>query len=163
LSGERTQLKEAITRAIYAEIGAMNFYSRMAEVIENPEGSGRFEQLSRDEKGHRDTLVSWFARLFDSEFAEDAEEVRRSEIGDVSISGRAGAMEALDLAIEAEKKASEFYLAEREKAADPELKRMFGDLAEQEKGHFNLLSAERNALTGGFYWLDMDSTRFLED
>lgn len=163
MSGNDSDLREAITRAIYAETGAMNFYARMAESIDNPEGKGRFEQLSADERGHRDTLVSWFTRLFDSEFTEDAEEARRSEIGEVSISGQAGAIEALDLAIDAEKKAREFYLAEREKAADPGLKKMFGDLADQEKGHFDLLSAERNALTGGFYWFDMDSTQFLED
>jgi rubrerythrin len=40
---------------------------------------------------------------------------------------------------------------------------MFESLAEQEKGHYDLLTAEKNALTGGFYWFDMDSSAFLED
>ena len=156
-------LKDAISRAIYAEIGAMNFYSRMAGKIENKEGSGRFAQLSEDEKGHRDTLKGWYSRLFETEFVESEEEIKGSEIGDIPISGQAGAIEALDIAIEAESRANDFYLAEAEKAEDPELKKMFEGLAEQEKGHYDLLSAEKNALTGGFYWFDMDSSGFFED
>ena len=149
--------------AIYAEIGAMNFYSRMAAKIENDEGSGKFAQLSEDEKSHRDTLKGWYSRLFETEFVESEEKIKISEIGDIPISGQAGAIEALDIAIEAESKANDFYLAEAEKAEDPELKKMFESLAQQEKGHYDLLSAEKNALTGGFYWFDMDSSGFLED
>ncbi len=157
------ELQDAISRAIYAEIGAMNFYAQLAERIENDEGSRRFEQLSSDEKGHRDTLKGWYSRLFGTEFVEDEEEVRKSEISGIEIGEKTGAMEALDIAIEAESRANEFYLAEAEKASDPELKKMFQSLAEQEKGHYDLLTAERNALVGGFYWFDLDHTEFLED
>ena len=156
-------LKDAISRAIYAEIGAMNFYSRMAGKIENEEGSSRFDQLSVDEKGHRDTLKGWYSRLFETEFVEDEQVIKSSEISDIEISGQAGAIEALDIAIEAESKANDFYLAEAEKVEEPELKKMFEGLAEQEKGHYDLLTAEKNALTGGFYWFDMDQSGFVED
>jgi rubrerythrin len=156
-------LKDAISRAIYAEIGAMNFYSRMADSIENKEGSSRFEQLSGDERGHRDTLKEWYTRLFETEFVEDEQAIKDSEISGLEIRKEAGAIEALDIAIEAESKANDFYLAEAEKAEDPELKKMFESLAQQEKGHYDLLTAEKNALTGGFYWFDMDQSGFLED
>jgi rubrerythrin len=156
-------LKAAISRAIYAEIGAMNFYSRIAGKIENEEGSTRFEQLSVDEKGHRDTLKGWYLRLFGTEFAEDEQVIKSSEISDIRIRGEAGAIEALDIAIEAESQANDYYLAEAERAEDPELKKMFESLALQEKGHYDLLTAEKNALTGGFYWFDMDQSGFLED
>lgn len=156
-------LKDAISRAIYAEIGAMNFYARIAGEIENKDGSTRFAQLSEDEKGHRDTLKGWYSRLFEAEFVEDEDEIKSSEIGGLEINREAGAVEALDIAIEAESKANKFYLAEAEKAEDPELKKMFEGLAEQEKGHYDLLAAEKNALIGGFYWFDMDSSGFLED
>ena len=151
------------SRGRYAEIGATNFYSKMAGKIENEEGSGKFAQLSEDEKGHRDTLKGWYSRLFETEFIESEEEINSSEIGDIQISGQAGAMEALDIAIEAESRANDFYLAEAEKAENPELKKMFESLAEQEKGHYDLLTAEKNALTGGFYWFDIDSSGFPED
>jgi len=156
-------LEDAISRAIYSEIGAMNFYSQLADRIENEEGSRRFEQLSKDERGHRDTLKGWYSRLFGTEFVEDEEEVRKSEISGIEIGEKTGAMEALDIAIEAELKANEFYLGEAEKASDEELKKIFQSLAEQEKGHYDLLTAERNALVGGFYWFDLDNSGFLED
>lgn len=156
-------LKDAISRAIYAEIGAMNFYSKMAREIENEDGSTRFAQLSDDEKGHRDTLKGWYSRLFETEFVEDEQEIKGAEISGLEINKEAGAIEALDIAIEAESKANDFYLAEAEKAEEPELKKMFEGLAEQEKGHYDLLTAEKNALTGGFYWFDMDQSGFVED
>jgi rubrerythrin len=156
-------LKDAISRAIYAEIGAMNFYGKMAGEIENEAGAGRFRQLSDDEKGHRDTLKGWYSRLFETEFVEDEETIKSAEISGIEINREAGAIEALDIAIEAESKANEFYMAEAGKAEDPELKKMFESLADQEKGHYDLLTAEKNALTGGFYWFDMDSSGFLED
>jgi rubrerythrin len=156
-------LRDAISRAIYAEIGAMNFYSRIAGEIENKAGSSRFIQLSEDEKGHRDTLKGWYSRLFETEFVADEETIKSAEISGIEINREAGAIEALDIAIEAESKANDFYMAEAEKAEDPELKKMFESLADQEKGHYDLLTAEKNALTGGFYWFDMDSSGFLED
>jgi rubrerythrin len=156
-------LENAISKAIYAEIGAMNFYSRIAGEIDNEAGSGRFAQLSEDEKGHRDTLKGWYSRLFEKEFVEDEATIKSSEIGGIEINREAGAIEALDIAIDAEARANEFYLGEAEKAGDPELKKMFKSLAEQEKGHYDLLTAEKNAITGGFYWFDMDQSAFLED
>jgi rubrerythrin len=156
-------LMDAISRAIYAEIGAMNFYSRIAGRIGNREGSEKFRQLSADEMGHRDTLKGWYSRLFGEEFVESEAGIKGSEIGDIPINERSGAVEALDTAIEAELKANEFYLSEAGKAEDPELKRMFEKLAQQEMGHYDLLTAEKNALTGGFYWFDIDSSGFLED
>lgn len=156
-------LRDAISRAIYAEIGAMNFYARIAGEIENENGSTRFAQLSEDEKGHRDTLKGWYSRLFEADFVEDEDQIKSSEISGLEINKETGALEALGIAIEAESRANEFYMAEAEKAEDPELKKMFESLAEQEKGHYDLLAAEKNALIGGFYWFDMDSSGFLED
>lgn len=156
-------IRDALGRAIYAEIGASNFYARMSSRITNPEGSRRFGDLAGDERGHRDTLEGWYERIVGEAFEVDEDAVKASEIGDIAIGEQAGALEALDIAIEAESKARAFYLEQAEKAQDAELRAMFEQLAEQEQGHYNLLSAERNAVVGGFYWFDMDSAGFLED
>ena len=156
-------LKDALARAIYTEIGASNFYARMAARIENPEGRRRFEQLSLDERGHRETLAKWYERMAGEPFVEEADAVKASEIGDIAINDRVGAIEALDIAIDAESKARAFYLEQAHKAEEAGLRKMFEGLAEQEQGHYDLLTAERNAVVGGFYWFDMDSAGFLED
>lgn len=156
-------IRDALRRAIYAEIGAGNFYERMASRISNPEGSRRFEELAADERGHRDTLEGWYRRIAGEDFTVDDETAKASEIGDIEIGMQAGALEALDVAIEAEARARDFYAEQSRKAEDAELRTMFERLAEQEQGHYNLLGAERNAVVGGFYWFDMDSAGFLED
>ena len=163
MSDTGTEMKQAIELAIYREIGARNFYHRMADQIENAEGTEKFEQLSKDEEAHRVKLESWFSRLFAADFEADPEGIKQSEISDYQIDRKTGAMEALNIAIEAEAKAEEYYTAQSEKAESPELKEMFQSLAEEEHGHYTLLEAERNSLIGGFYWFDMDSTSFLED
>jgi rubrerythrin len=156
-------MKQAIELAIYREIGARDFYHRIADQIENKEGTERFQQLSNDEEGHRIKLESWFKKLFETDFEADPEGIKQSEIGDYPIDKQTGALEALNIAIEAEGKAQEYYSAQAERAESPELREMFQNLAEEEQGHYNLLEAERNSLIGGFYWFDMDSTSFLED
>jgi hypothetical protein len=37
------------------------------------------------------------------------------------------------------------------------------ELAEQEWGHYATINAERQAVSGNFYWFDMDRTGFVED
>ena len=69
----------------------------------------------------------------------------------------------MNIAIEAEERAETFY---RDRAAGtdiPELKELLIKIADEERGHFAMLEAERNSIIGGFYWFDMDSTSFLED
>ncbi len=156
-------MRESIETAIYREIGARNFYRRISEEIKNSEGAEKFARLSEDEDGHRIKLESWFERLVGDSFSARNEKIEESEIKGIRLDEQTGALEALNLAIEAEAKAREFY-AERAKKTDiPELKKLFENLSEEEEGHFNLLEAERNAIIGGFYWFDLDSTSFLED
>ena len=163
MSGHDAELRESIEVAICREIGARNFYRRISEQIKNSEGAQKFAQLSEDEEGHRVKLESWFERLVGEKFSAREERVEQSEIRGIRLGEQAGALEALNLAIDAEAKAREFYADRAEKTDIPELRELFTNLSEEEAGHFNLLEAERNAIIGGFYWFDLDSTSFLED
>lgn len=163
MSGHDAELKDSIEVAIYREIGARNFYRRISEVIKNAEGVEKFSQLSSDEEGHRIKLETWFEKLVGEKFTAENEKVEQSEIRGFKVDEQTGALEALNIAIKAEDNAREFYAEKAEKADIPELKELFTNLSEEEAGHFNLLEAERNAIIGGFYWFDIDSTSFLED
>lgn len=163
MSGNDAELRKSMEVAIYREIGARNFYRRLSEKIENPEGAKKFAQLSDDEDGHRVKLESWFERLVGGKFSASGERIEQSEIRGIEIGDQAGALEALNLAIEAEAKARDFYAEQADRIDVPELERLFTELSEEEAGHFNLLEAERNSIIGGFYWFDLDSTSFLED
>ncbi|RJR28725.1 MAG: hypothetical protein C4574_04425 [Candidatus Latescibacterota bacterium] len=154
---------EVLAGAICREIGARDFYRRIAGEIRNPEGKDRFKRLSGDEEGHRKKLESWYEKLFGKRFAADPKMLKETEIKDVKLSKQTGAMAALDLAIKAEAAAEEFYAKQAETVSMPELRDLFVKLSGEEHGHYELLTAERNTLAGGFYWFDMDSTQFLED
>lgn len=163
MEGKNLDMKESLEGAIYREIGARDFYAHIADKIDNEKGRKRFAQLSIDEDGHRAQLESWFSKLFGEEFVASVDRLKDSEIKGFDVSERTSAMEALDIAIEAESKASDFYSSKAGQTDDAELKKLFLELAEVEKGHYDLLNAERNQLAGGFYWFDMDSSSFMEE
>lgn len=163
MSGHDAGLRESIEVAIYREIGARNFYRRISEEIKNSEGIQKFAQLSADEESHRVKLEAWFERLIGEKFSAQGEKIEQSEIRGFKVDEQTGALEALNIAITAEAQDREFYAERAEKTDTPELKELFTNLSEEEAGHFNLLEAERNAIIGGFYWFDIDSTSFLED
>lgn len=155
--------KHVLAGAIYREIGARNFYRQISEAIKNPEGSERFSRLSADEEGHRVKLEGWYRKLFEAKFTADKKELEGAEIKGVHVDEKTGAMEAIDIAINAEMKAEEFYAREAGAVDDAGLKKLLMQLSGEEHGHYELLLAERGALAGNFYWFDMDSSQFLED
>jgi len=157
------QTLEALEEAIYREIGAFRFYTSMADDITNSGGKKKFKEIAGDEKRHREKLESWYNQLSPEEFEVTDEKIEKSEIKDISLSERTGAEKALDIAIEAELSANRFYTEQAEKIDSEDLEKLYISLADEEEGHYNLLVAEKNALAGGFYWFDMDSTAFMED
>lgn len=163
MKGSGEDFKHVLAGAIYREIGARDFYRTIADAIKNPEGKKRFSHLSNDEEGHRLKLEGWYRKLYEAPFVADKKESRKAEIKGVVVDEKTGAMAALDIAIKAEMKAEEFYAHQAETVSDPRLRDLLVQLAGEEHGHYELLSAERNALVGQFYWFDMDSTPFLED
>jgi rubrerythrin len=163
VKGQREDFKHVLAGAVYREIGARNFYREIAEAIKNPEGSERFDRLSKDEEGHRVKLEGWYRKLFKAKFVADKKELDGAEIKGVHVDEKTGAMKALDIAINAEMKAEEFYAREAETVDDAALKKLLMQLSGEEHGHYELLLAERSSLAGNFYWFDLDSAQFLED
>ena len=157
------EFMQILAGAICREIGARDFYGRISNTIRNPEGKEKFKRLSSDEEGHRTKLESWYQNLFGTAFVPSTSELNDAEIKGVEIDEKTGAMAALDIAIKAEMKAEEFYASQAASVENPRFKDLLEQLSREEHGHYELLLAERNSLTGGFYWFDMDSTSFLED
>jgi rubrerythrin len=163
MGGEPGDFRQVLAGAICREIGARNFYKKISDSIKNAEGKERFARLSGDEEGHRVKLEGWYQKLFNAKYSPGAKELGDAEIKGVHIGEKAGALEALDLAIRAEMQAEEFYSHQAEAVERAELKQLLEELAAEEHGHYELLLAERSSLTGGFYWFDIDSSQFLED
>jgi rubrerythrin len=163
LKGNDTQFKLALAGAICREIGARDFYGKLSDAIKNAEGKEKFRRLSGDEENHRAKLVSWYGKLFGGSFVPDPKMLRDSELKGFAVSDRTTALEAIGIAIKAEMSAESFYAEQAQAASVPELRALFEKLAAEEHGHYVFLEAERNSITGGFYWFDIDSANFLED
>ena len=163
MNGQETEFKQVMAGAICREIGARDFYRMLSNTIRNAEGKDKFHRLSVDEEGHRKKLESWYKKTFNATFVADPKMLKEAEVKGMRVNGQPSALEALDIAIKAEMRAEEFYSSQAEAAAIPELRELLAKLASEEHGHYELLEAERNSITGGFYWFDIDSTSFLED
>ena len=61
-------------------------------------------------------------------------------------------MEFINLAIEAELAATKYYQDERGLIDDPLFRDIFDKLADEEHHHYELLMAEKEALSGNYYW-----------
>jgi rubrerythrin len=151
---------EALSLAIYNEQSAFDFYTMLSESIKNESGKKKFKFLAMDEQGHRKLLEGHYKKITGGEeFLFDPSKVK---VIKVEIRDGTTASEALDIGIKAEKEAYEFYSKSAEETKDPDAKKMFLMLAEQEDRHYNLLTAEKQAVIGQFYWFDMGTPGMME-
>lgn len=151
---------EALSLAIYNEQSAFDFYTKLSDTIKNRSGKEKFKFLAADEKRHRELLEGYYKKVSGGkEFPFDSANVKAIK---VEVRDSTTASEALDMGIKAEKEAYEFYKTSAERSKDPDAKKMFLMLAEQEDRHFNLLMAERQALIDQFYWFSLDTPGMME-
>jgi len=159
IGSEATAL-DALATAIYNEQSAFDFYTSLSDAIKNKSGKEKFKFLASDEKRHRELLEAHYKKTTGGkEFPFDPARLKTIK---VEIRDNTTSAEALDIGIKAEKEAYEFYSKSAEDTQDPDAKKMFLMLAEQEDRHYNLLTAEKQALTGQFYWFDLDTPGVME-
>ena len=151
---------EALSVAIYNEQSAFDFYTKLSDTIKNKSGKEKFKFLASDEKRHRELLEGYYKKISGGkQFLFDPDKVKTIH---VDIRDNTTASEALDIGIKAEKEAYEFYNKSAEETKDPDAKKMFLMLAKQEDRHYNILTAEKQALTGQFYWFSLDTPGMME-
>ena len=150
---------EALSLAIYNEQSAFDFYTDLSQIIKNASGKEKFKFLASDEKRHREILEDYYKKINHQPFPFDSGKAKRIT---VDVRDNTSASEALDIGIKAEKEAYIFYNNNAKSSSDPEAKKMFLMLADQEDRHFNLLLAERQALIDQFYWFSLDTPGIME-
>jgi rubrerythrin len=151
---------QALSRAIYNEQSAFDFYNDLSDLIKNESGKEKFKFLAADEKRHRKLLEGYYKKISGGEqFQFDPDKVKLIK---VEVRDNTTASEALDVGIKAEKEAFDFYTKSAAQSQDPDAKKMFLMLAEQEDRHFNLLTAEKQALIDQFYWFSLDTPGMME-
>ena len=165
MTKDKQQIAEILKKAIKGEEDGYFFYNLLAEKSTNPQAKIKLETLRDDEIRHKETLYAIYEKHIGGEIGELpakginalAEVFRKGHLED-----RKTEMEFINLAIEAELAATKYYQEERDLIEDEEFKNIFDTLAEEEHGHYELLMAEKEALSGNYYWFSLDDSSPME-
>jgi rubrerythrin len=165
MSDPKQQVADVLRTAIKGEEDGYRFYNLLAEKATNPDAKKKLEGLRDDEQRHKVTLVALFEQYVGGEIGELppkgitalAEVFRKGHLEE-----RKTEMEFLSLAIEAELAATKYYQMQKEAVADPAFQSIFDQLADEEHNHYELLMAEKEALSGNYYWFEYGDTSPLE-
>ena len=165
MTKSKTDIAEILKRAIKGEEEGYFFYNLLAEKATNPEAKKKLEILRDDEIRHKETLYTIYEKHIGGEIGELPPK-GISVLAEVFKKGhleqRKTEIDFINLAIEAELAAMKYYQDERDLIDDEEFKTIFDSLAEEEHGHYELLLAEREALSGNYYWFDTGDSSPME-
>lgn len=144
---------EVLGLAIQQEIMALKRYQLFASRVSNPLVKEKFRSLAREEKAHRELLYGMLQKYTGEEkppLPKKAPRFNKSAELERSLP------EILELAIEKEIEAHEFYSKAAEIATDPSGKRVLEYLAEFERGHERILRAEYDAIARYPQWFEIE-------
>jgi rubrerythrin len=143
---EIASLADLLAAAWQIEADAVERYTILAVQMEthnNPELVAVFRDLARAEAIHRDEILRLAGGIDVVAHARAMAKWRRGESPEEADLGRAHYLmtpwHALDLALAGEKRALAFFTSVADTAADPGIKKMAEDFAEEENEHVNLV------------------------
>ncbi len=155
LDFEKLGLKDALDLAILIEGDARDRYVELAGQLRLHQRSPRavmfFEQMARMEEAHHAALTAQRAERFPQDpggvtldLVDDLEGIHVDDAR-VEMSLR----DALEAALDAERRAEEFFTRALACVKDPEVVRLFTELRAEEVQHRKLVSAELQHVPGG--------------
>jgi rubrerythrin len=140
---ELNNFKEVVTFAIRKEAEAYNLYTTYSQLVKNPGTKIMFEELAKEEQKHREILEG-VEKKDVSEYK--VEKVPDLKIGDfvdeVEFSPDMDYASALRLAIKREEHSLKLYNHISGGTENPELKKLFAVLAQEESKHKLRLETE---------------------
>lgn len=165
MADTKEKVANVLRKAIKSEEEGYTFYDLLSKKATNMDARRKLENLRDDEKRHKDTLID----IFHKHIGEDIgplPEKGLTALAEVFCKGyleeRKTEVDFINLAIEAELAATEYYQQERNLLDEPEFREVFDRLAEEEHSHYELLMAEREALSGNYYWFGYDDASPME-
>ena len=153
---------KALRSAIGVEDNGLMTFLQFARKTKDVTGKNMFIRLAIDEYEHRRILDEQLKKLLEGQGWEKVD-VPKSEIEKVAptvrekqqrTKGESGLEEidALNTALDLEKKAADFFREKAEQIDEPEAKELFIRLAEWEDSHFDLIQAELDAINQTGFW-----------
>ncbi len=165
MGDETATAKELLKQAIRSEIDGRRFYEFLANKTTNPEARRKLTTLANDEKRHEATLK----KIYKKQYGEDVGEVPEKGIGvlaeffaDPEAKEGKSEIQYIDLAIQAELAATNFYKEGARNAPDEFIRSIYERMAAEEYSHFESLQAEKSAISGEYSWFGFDESSPLE-
>jgi rubrerythrin len=156
MAWEQKDVLEILQKAMQLETEGRQFYDKAAEISKDPAGKKMFLSFAQDEADHYAKLHrqyesiagtgKWLAatELLTREPARwQVSSVFPTEDHEVSaaVGADANDVEALQIALKAEKESYDLYTQSAEKVEDQDAKALFSYLAAEEMGHYQLLDS----------------------
>jgi rubrerythrin len=150
LSENRKEILDAIMRAMEIEKETFDYYTRAEQKTFDPSGKRIFRWLAKTEEEHYLKLSELYNALEESghwvfyggsTISLDAEGPDEKEIGFTT-----GDLEALEIAMEIEKKGIAYFDELTRKITDPNGRKMLAKLREEEGEHLRVITEKYNQL-----------------
>jgi rubrerythrin len=156
------QVEDAIKGAIQLEIDGKAFFNHAADITTHEKGRKMFQWLAQEEVRHLETFGKMFTTIL-----EDADWKKYVD----SMSGRGeaplikklkenmkresskGEIEAIRVGMELEREAIDFFQKAAGETDDPTARKIFLQIAEEEKFHYDLLEAQHDSVSQSGFWL----------
>jgi rubrerythrin len=132
---------EVLGIAIKSEIEAIKLYHRMKDKAKNPDLKAKLDFLASQEKNHERILTEAYRKRFPGVELSTPPKTLVPSIDDV-LPPEATLKELFAAAMDAEKKADDFYTTLAKKTRDQSSRSMLEYLASMERSHFSILEAE---------------------
>ena len=156
------ELVEGIRTAMMAERTGREFYRMAAEHTQDAAGKQAFKQLAEEEQLHFDYLAKHYKSLSEKgELAKGVTLGRAHELANENtifsadfksrLKGAHFEMSALAIAVQLELNGINHYKAQAAKAKTPEARKLFEELVDWEKGHYDAFVREQEQLQEA-YW-----------
>jgi rubrerythrin len=162
MATQQSESVKALKTAIEVEDNGLFTFLKFARQTKDTTGKNMFIRLAMDELEHRRILDKQLTKLLEGGTWENVE-VPHSEIEKIApnirekqqrTKGSSGLAEldALNTALDLEKKAAKFFREKAEIVEVPEARDLFIRLAEWEEAHFDLIQAELDSIQGTGFW-----------
>ncbi len=161
-SKERQQkifARDALELTLAVERRGYSFYINASKKTQNPDGRRMFQDLAEEESDHLDKLQHEYRVLIDEHSWLRREPARlpvsrkiadqifpERELLNVDVQDRTTHLEALEIAIDLERKSHRFFTDFAKQLDDPRGRKIFRDFADEERTHLESLRKEHKKL-----------------
>ncbi len=157
------QIKDAIKGAIVLEINGRKFFNHAADITEHESGKKMFQFLAGEESRHLEIFGKLFSKILggegwkdyvgESDLAGEAPLVEKLKLRMKERTGKVET-EALSIGMQLESEAIKYFNEAAGNTDDPVAKKIFMEISEEEKFHYDLLQAQHDSVTKSGFWLD---------